>query len=64
MTMTDCGRLSELFNIELDDACGPAGFGFVLRDPRPMPFVAFPGARNFFDVPRRVLLEGGWLGKR
>lgn len=26
-------------------------FGFVLRDPRPMPFIPFKGQLGFFDVP-------------
>lgn len=26
-------------------------FGFVLRDPRPLPFVPFKGSLGFFDVP-------------
>lgn len=31
-------------------------YGFVLRDPRPLPFVPYKGALGFFDVP------GSWDG--
>lgn len=30
-------------------------YGFVLRDPQPMPFVPFKGALGFFAVPNEVL---------
>ena len=30
-------------------------YGFVLRDPRPIPFVPYRGALGFFNVPRTVL---------
>lgn len=33
--------------------------GFVLRDPRPMPFVPCKGALNFFEVPDTLLVEHG-----
>lgn len=29
--------------------------GFVLRDPRPLPFVPWKGRLSFFDVPRHAL---------
>lgn len=29
--------------------------GFVLRDPKPLPFVPFKGALSFFDVPAEAL---------
>ena len=32
-------------------------YGFVLRDPRPLPFVPWKGALGFFGVPRAALLE-------
>ena len=31
-------------------------YGFVLRDPRPMPFVPWKGALGFFGVPRAALV--------
>lgn len=31
-------------------------YGFVLRDPRPLPFVPWKGALGFFGVPRAALL--------
>lgn len=31
-------------------------YGFVLRDPRPMPFVPYRGALGFFGVPRAALV--------
>ena len=31
-------------------------FGFVLRDPQVLPFVAFRGALGFFDVPSSAML--------
>ena len=31
-------------------------YGFVLRDPRPMPFVPWKGALGFFGVPRSALV--------
>lgn len=30
-------------------------FGFVLRDPKPVPFVAWKGQLGFFDVPESAL---------
>lgn len=33
-------------------------YGFVLRNPRPLPFIPFKGRLGFFDVPESVL-EGG-----
>lgn len=30
-------------------------FGFVLRDPRPLPFVPWRGSLGFFDVPASAL---------
>ncbi|WP_205854859.1 ASCH domain-containing protein [Piscinibacter defluvii] len=32
-------------------------YGFVLRDPRPLPFVPWKGQLSFFDVPRDALRE-------
>ncbi|MCB2020362.1 MAG: ASCH domain-containing protein [Burkholderiaceae bacterium] len=32
------------------------GYGFVLRDPRPLPFVPWKGALGFFGVPRAALV--------
>lgn len=32
-------------------------YGFVLRDPRPLPFVPWKGALGFFNVPRAALLD-------
>ena len=29
-------------------------YGFVLRDPRPLPFVPFKGRLGFFDVPASI----------
>ena len=34
-------------------------FGFVLRDPRPLPFRPCRGALGFFDVPERADLDLG-----
>lgn len=34
-------------------------YGFVLRDVRPMPFVPYKGALNFFHVPDYVLESAG-----
>ena len=31
-------------------------YGFVLRDPRPLPFVPYRGALGFFGVPRAALV--------
>ena len=33
----------------------PGGYGFVLRDSRPIPFVPFKGRLGFFNVPREAL---------
>ena len=33
-------------------------YGFVLRDPRPLPFVPWKGALGFFGVPRSALAAG------
>ncbi|WP_245643649.1 ASCH domain-containing protein [Roseateles chitosanitabidus] len=33
--------------------------GFVLRDPRPLPFVPMKGRLGFFDVPHEVLAQLG-----
>ena len=30
-------------------------FGFVLRDPRPLPFIPYKGALGFFGVPESVV---------
>ena len=32
-------------------------YGFVLRDPKPLPFVPWKGALGFFGVPRAALVE-------
>lgn len=32
-------------------------YGFVLRDPRPLPFTPFKGSLGFFNVPREALAE-------
>lgn len=32
-------------------------YGFLLRDPRPLPFVPWKGQLSFFDVPRDALRE-------
>ena len=32
-------------------------FGFVLRDPQPLPFTPWKGRLGFFDVPQAALLE-------
>ena len=34
-------------------------YGFVLRDARPLPFIAYPGERKVFGVPPSVLAEKG-----
>jgi hypothetical protein len=39
---------------ESDDPWFFGPFGFVLKDARPLPFVAFPGKQQFFDVPENV----------
>ncbi len=32
-------------------------YGFVFRDPRPLPFVPYRGSLGFFDVPAEVLTQ-------
>lgn len=32
--------------------------GFVLRNPKPIPFVPFKGQLGFFDVPDALVMEG------
>jgi len=32
-------------------------FGFVLRDPQPLPFTPWKGQLGFFDVPKSALVE-------
>lgn len=39
-------------------------FGFVLRNPRPMPFVPWKGRLGFFDVPDDKLDEALWALRR
>lgn len=42
--------------VSSDDAHWFVGdHGFVLRDPRPLPFVPFKGALSFFEVPESVV---------
>ena len=36
-------------------------FGFVLRDPKPLPFVAWPGQQSMFDAPEELIQR---IGKR
>lgn len=33
-------------------------YGFVLRDPRPLPFIPYRGELGFFNVPDTLLAEG------
>lgn len=49
-------------SVELVDCVGQwpspwffGDFGFVLRDPKPLPFVPFKGKLGFFDVPDEIL---------
>lgn len=38
--------------VSRSESCWFVGeFGFVLRDPRPLPFIPFKGSLGFFDVP-------------
>lgn len=34
-------------------------FGFVLRDPKPIPFIAYRGQLGFFEVDEAVLVTAG-----
>jgi hypothetical protein len=44
--------------VEVSDSAWFVGrFGFVLRDPKPQPFVPWPGKLGFFDVPVSALLS-------
>jgi hypothetical protein len=47
-TITDCVDQS-------DDPWFFGRYGFVVRDPRPLPFVPLRGHLNFFDVPDDVI---------
>lgn len=50
--LVDCVRES--------DSCWYMGeVGFVLRDPRPTPFIPYKGRLGFFDVPDELILEAG-----
>lgn len=40
---------------ESDSPWFVGSFGFVLRDPKPMPFVPWKGRLGFFDVPDSAL---------
>ena len=60
--LTDLDRGGIVGSVEIVDCvavsdspwfCG--AFGFVLRDPRPLPFVPWKGALGFFDVPEAAL---------
>lgn len=36
--------------------------GFVLRDPRPLPFLPYKGQLGFFDIPTHLLPQGAAHG--